>query len=698
MNRFLRPALLASLVLGLTARADEGMWTFDNLPLKQLKEKYGFEPTQAWLDHVRLSALHFGGGSGSFISKDGLVLTNHHVGRGAVQRLSTKEKDYIKNGFLAATREEELKVPNMTLRTLMQMENVTDRLAQAVAPKMTEKEAAAARTKVLDALKAEYEQKTGFAFDVVNLYQGGQTWLYGYKTHKDVRLVMAPEMGVAFFGGDPDNFTYPRHNLDFTLFRVYEDGKPYHPPHFLQWNPEGLKIDDLTFVVGHPGRTNRLQTVAQMTYDREVGIPNGLASNRRLREILSEYGARSPEHARQVTTAIFGVENSLKANEGALAGLEDKKAMARIAEAEKELKAKVAKDPALAARAGQSWTKIEQALKLQRGFAKEAQFVGAARSTTLGQALSLLRLAQQEALPAGKRLTEYQAEDALKRLKARLAGPATGMMGMAFNREQETLMFNRGLEDAAKALGPQHPYVKAVLGGRKPEEVAKTALEGTKLGDPAERKALLEGGLKALEASKDPVVALARAIEPLLLKLRKQQDEVQAIIAEHGARIAKARFSVYGTSKYPDASSSLRIAFGTVGTYPANGTWIQPFTTFMGMYDRHLGWGGQEKKAMGGAWTLPPRWIERRDKLDLTTPFCFVHSVDIIGGNSGSPVVNRQGELVGLIFDGNIESNAGRFFYDERVNRGVSVDFRAIAEALRKVYDAPFLVDEISGK
>jgi hypothetical protein len=693
-----RLSALALLLVLPALRAEEGMWTFDNLPLKQLKEKYTFEPSQAWIDHVRLSTLTLGGCTGSFVSADGLVLTNHHCTRGSIQRLSTKDRDLVKNGFVAATRDQEMKIPGLTYRTLMAMENVTARLARAVKPGLDEKASAAARAKELEVIKAELEKASGLTYDAVNLYQGGETWMYGFKAFKDVRLVAAPEIAVAAFGGDYDNFTYPRHDLDFSLVRVYENDQPYHPAQHLTWSTEGLKSGDLTFVVGHPGRTSRMQTFAQMKYDRDLGIPTGLHSSERLRSILEEYGQRSPEHARQVQTLILGVNNGTKANEGALAGLKDTAAMKRIEDAEKALKVAVAKDPKLSASTGNSWTRIEQALQLQKGYLKEAQYLGSARSTTLGQALALVRLANQLELPVDKRLTEYRSESGLKTLKARLSGPGMGMMGMTPSSEQEALLFTRGLEDLAKALGPKHPFVIAVLGGKPPEEVAKATLGATKLGDPATRKTLVEGGRKAVAESADPMILLARKLEPMLLGLRKKQDEVRAIIDEHGARIAKARFAVYGKTLPPDATGSLRITYGTVATYPANGTLMQPFTTFMGLYDRHLGWGGNEAHAYNGEWTLPQRWLDRQDKLALQTPLNFAHTADTTGGNSGSPVVNRKGELVGLLFDGNIEGEAGRYFYDEKVNRSISVDARAILEALAKIYDAPHLVAELTGK
>jgi hypothetical protein len=692
-----RLSALALILVLPVLRAEEGMWTFDNLPLKQLKEKYAFEPSKDWIDHVRLSTLTLGGCTGSFVSADGLMLTNHHCTRGSIQRLSTKERDLVKNGFVAATRDQEIKIPGLTYRTLMAMENVTERLAKAVKPGLDEKASAAARAKELDTIKAELEKSGGLTYDVVNLYQGGETWMYGFKTFKDIRLVAAPEIAVAAFGGDYDNFTYPRHDLDFSMVRVYENDQPYHPAHHLTWSTEGLKHGDLTFVVGHPGRSSRMQTFAQMKYDRDLGIPTGLRSSERLRGILEEYGKRSPEHARQVQTLILGVNNGTKANEGALTGLKDVAAMKRIEEAEKALKAAVAKDPKLAASTGGSWTRIEQALQLQKGFLKESQYLGSARSTTLGQALALVRLAEQLELPADKRLTEYRSESALKTLKTRLSGPAMGMMGQTASPEQETLLFTRGLEDMAKELGAKHPFVIAALGGKTPEAVAKTTLAGTKLSDSATRKALVEGGRKAVTDSADPMIQLARKLEPMLLNLRKKQDEARALIEEHGARIAKARFAVYGKTLPPDATGTLRLTYGAVATYPANGTLIQPFTTFGGLYDRHFGWGGNAAKDYSD-WHLPQRWLDRMEKVDLRTPLNFSHAVDTTGGNSGSPVVNRKGELVGLLFDGNIDGLPTRYFYDEKVNRSVSVDARAILEALVKVYDAPHLVNELTGK
>lgn len=687
-------ALALLLAIGLPVlRADEGMWTFDNVPVKQIQAKYGFAPDAAWLHRLQLATVRFPGGTGAFVSADGLVITNHHVGRGVIAQLSSAKADYVKDGFAAPDRDHELKAPGLELMELVSSEDVTARVNAAVKPGMADKDALSARRNALGELRRAEEARTGLVCEPVTLYQGGEYWLYRYKKFDDVRLVAAPELQVAAFGGDPDNYTYPRHNLDFSLFRVYVDGKPYHPEAFLPFSPKGVAIGELTFISGHPGITYRQLTHAQMVYARDIGIPFQLHLLERQKSALQAFAATSPEAARLAAAPIYGIENGVKRLSGQLLGLAKPANLQKQAAAEAELRDAVAKDPTLRARAGESWDRIAQAVARQKALLKEASLVGPGRVALLTQALTLVRLAEEQAKPTAQRLTEF-SDGNLQATRSRLLSPRP------IEKPIDAVLLAADLRAAEDELGADHPFVKAMLGGQSPEAVAKAAVDGTKLDDPAVRKALLEGGKPALAASADPMLRLARVVDPFNRAIRKRmEDEVTGVFNEQGGRIAEARFQVFGKSLYPDATFTLRLGYGPVATYAnGTGTLAQPFTTFMGMYDRYLGWGGNALAAEGGAWTLPQRWLDREAKLDLTTPFNFIYACDTVGGNSGSPVINVKGEFVGINFDSVYEGQGGYYVYDADTKRAVATDARAILEALRKVMDAGYLADELTGK
>ncbi|WLT30524.1 S46 family peptidase [Geothrix sp. PMB-07] len=683
-----------ALLLALPAlRADEGMWTFDNIPVQKIKANYGVSLEAAWLKNLQLATVRFPGGTGAFVSKDGLVVTNHHVGRGAIAQVSSAKADFVRDGFTAATRADEIKVPGLELMMLVSMENVTAQVNGAVKSGTAEKDALTARRNALADLRKQEEARTGLTCEPVTLYQGGEYWLYRYKKFTDVRLAAAPELQVAAFGGDPDNYTYPRHNLDFSLFRVYENNQPYRPEAILPFAPKGVAMGELTFISGHPGTTFRQQTHAQMVYARDIGIPFQLKSLNRQKAALQALSATSPEARRVAAEVIYGIENGYKRLSGQLLGLAKPENLKKVAEAEASLKAAVAKDPALMARIGGSWDRVSLAVERQKALLKESAFTGTGRVTLLGHALTLVRLAEEEAKPTAQRLTEF-SEGNLKATKARLVSPRP------VQKAVDTALLAASLQEAKDELGANHPFVVAMLGGQSPEAVAKAAVDGSRLEDATVRKQLAEGGKAALEASTDPMIQLAKKLDPFNRAIRKQvEDEVTSVFTEHGGRIAEARFKAFGKALYPDATFTLRLGYGPVATYHnGTGTLAQPFTTYMGMYDRHLGWGGNAAAAEEGAWTLPQRWLDRQAKLDLTTPFNFIYACDTVGGNSGSPVVNVKGEFVGINFDSVYEGQGGYYVYDADTKRAVATDARAILEALRKIMDADHLADEIAGK
>jgi len=660
------------------------MWTFDNPPIKQLQEKYGFTPTQEWLDHVRLASVRFmNGGSGSFVSPNGLVLTNHHVAMGQLQKISTAEKNYVADGFYAATLEKEIKCPDLEVNILVSMEDVTKEVMKAIKKEMTDAEALKARQAAIAAIEKKSLKKTGLRSNVVSLYLGGEYWLYRYQKYTDVRLVMAPERQAAYFGGDFDNFTYPRYDLDFAFFRVYENDKPVKSDHYLTWNAKGAQENELVFVSGNPGSTDRLYTYSRLEFQRDFYYPMILNYIDKRLEILREYSKKGEEQARRALGGIFRFENGKKALTGELNGLLDEDLMGRRKKAEHDFQKLVTRNPESQQKYGDAWDIIAKTIEQNRKVAKQQFYGRLIGSRMAGNARTIVRYVVEVKKKDADRLPGYHDSE-LDELKFGLFSPAP------IYRDLEQALLLGNLKMSIEQLGADDEFIQKVLKGRSPEVVVKELIEGTKLDDPGFRKSLIDGGEKAVNKSKDPLIVLARELDPMMRKSEKwSRDNIQSVLTAVGENIAKARFAVYGKTTYPDATFTLRLSYGTVKGYPMNGTKAPYKTTLYGLFDRSLSFD------QGGDFTLPQRFWDRKDKLDLSTPVNFVSTNDIIGGNSGSPVINKNGELVGLIFDGNIESLSGRFMFDEQKNRSVSVHSAYIIEAMKKLYDAGKLAEEL---
>jgi len=675
--------LSGALLCAVFAHADEGMWTFDNPPTKLIQDKYKFTLTQPWLDRVRLSSVRLNdGGSGSFVSPHGLVLTNHHVAREQLQKNSSAEHDYIKNGFYARTPQEEMKSPDAEVNVLMSMENVTARIQAAIKGAATPEAEFAARENVIAAIERESLESTKLRSDIVTLYQGGEYWLYRYKKYTDVRLVFAPEQQIAFFGGDPDNFTYPRYDLDMALFRVYENGKPLETPNYLKWNTKGAADDELVFVSGHPGSSSRLETLAELEAQRDVSLPAYLKVLHNRIDTLKKFSDTSAEHARQGSSIVFGLENSVKAIEGQVKGLRDEQVMNAKRTDEQKFRALVMANAEWRTAYGGAWDQIAAAERKALSRIKDQYYHGMA-SSLANLATEIVDYVAEIKKPDGQRLAGYH-ESQLESTRLEMFSPAPIYPDMEIARITGALAL-----DVAEA-GADDPYVKIILGGRTPAQAAAELVKGTKLADPAVRKQLVDGGEAAIAASTDSMIVLARKLDPLRREYTKwYENEVQSVEERAGEQLGKARFAAFGKSTYPDATFTLRLSYGQVKGYPMNGTMAPSHTTLYGLYDRAAGFNYE------GPFALPSRYTEGRDKLDLKTAFNFVTTNDIIGGNSGSPVIDRNGDIVGLVFDGNIESLVGDFVYDATTNRTVAVHTGAMTEALRKLYGAQKLVDEL---
>jgi hypothetical protein len=685
-------ALLAILVLlgSLSPLlADEGMWTFDNPPLKQWKERYGFEPTSEWLDKVRLASVRLSdGGSAGFVSPNGLLITNQHVASGQLAKMSTKDKNYVRDGFYAPTLEQEARAPDIEANVLVSFDNVTTRVQSAAKAAATDKLAAEQRKAARAEIETACVADTGLKCEVVSFYSGGEYWLYRFKRYTDIRIVFAPEEQISFFGGDYDNFTYPRYDLDITFLRAYENGKPAVTPNYFKFSEKGAGDGEFVVVPGNPGSTARLLTVAQLAYQRDFGNPLQKKSWETRLAANEAYAKLGPEQERQASGNIRSLRNALKRLAGQQEGLLNPRQFGKKEAEEKALRDALAKQPDLNTQYAPAWNDIATAY---RGLPKMAN-----RSVFSTLEWSRLgKIAQQIAIYGGevkkpneRRLDDYR-ENRLESLRLTVLSPAP------IYPDLEGAILRGWLNEAVNTLGRDDPFVKAAIGDAEVSEVVNRAVKETKLYDVAFRKALLEGGADAVAASTDPMVTLARRVVPVWRELRDWNDaNIFSVESSAGERISKARFAVYGRTVPPDANFNLRLSYGRVKGYEEDTTLVPYRTTFYGLYDRAMGFGETSP------YELPQRYKDRRAALDLSTPLDFVYTADTIGGNSGSPVINRNAEFVGINFDSNIQKLSNRYWYveEEEGGRAVGVHSAGILEALRKVYETNELVAELTRK
>jgi Peptidase S46 len=699
MRRFILAVSLVLTVAGL-ASADEGMWLFNHAPTAKIKAKYGFQLTQPWLDHTRLASVRFNnGGSGSFVSPDGLTFTNHHVAQKCLYGLSTQGQDLYKTGFYAKTREEEAKCPDLELNELIGIEDVTAKVNAGITPKTTAAEAGDIQRKNMAQIEADCTKTSGLRCDTVTLYAGGQYNLYKYKKFTDVRLVFAPEFGIAFFGGDPDNFEYPRYDLDITFFRVYENRKPAKLDNYFKFTTAGVKENELVFVSGHPGSTGRLNTFAQMEYLRDVAYPTQLKSLARRIALLKNWGAQSEENYRRAQEMIFGLENSQKAIKGYDSGLLDQSFMAKKEASEKKTRAAVEADPKKKAEFGDPWTEIAGAMKVQTNIFLPLNYferMGGFRGDLPAMARTIVRAAAERQKPNSERLPQFR-DNRLPSIEQSLFSSSP------IYKDLDTVLLADSLSELTENM-PNDPLVKQVMNGRTPQQAANEMIANTKLDDVNVRKQLYNAGEEAVNDTTDPLIAVMRLIDPEARKVRKEyEDQVDSVERAAGAKIAKIMFAQEGYNMPPDATFTLRLSYGAVKGYVEDGRGdvakkgekVPYFTTIGGAYD----WAAKHDSKP--PYNLPLSWTGSKGKVNLGTALDFVSTPDIIGGNSGSPVVNKAGNVVGIIFDGNIQSLPWRFQYDDVIGRAVSVDSRSIIEALRNIYGATALADELmspSGK
>jgi Peptidase S46 len=689
-DRFVKSALwlaAASLAISSAARAEEGMWTLDAFPADQMRKIYGWAPDQAWLDKVQAATVRLTGGcSASFVSDAGLILTNHHCVRSCVQALSTADADYIEAGYNPAKREEERTCPGQQAEVVTGVTDVTQTVKSAIGGSTGE-----ALVKARDAAIAKLEQDgcTDTATtrcEVVGLFGGGQYKMYKYRKYSDVRLAWAPEAQAANFGGDPDNFNYPRYGMDASFLRAYENGQPVATRAHLTWNPRAPKDGEITFVVGNPGSTQRLLTETQRRFARDVQYPVVLPVVAELRGRLIAAMKGDAERTRTGTDLLEGLENSYKAQTGYWGALRNPAFAKKLADAETGLRAKVAADPALKARIGDPWAALDAADVKRRQLFLDLFFLenfAGANSELYNYAKTLVRAAAEREKPNGERMPGF-TDAALPLLAKQLTDEQPVYPWL----EELTMAF--WLSKTRELLKTDTPTVQRLLGKESPEELAARVVGGSKLADPTVRKALLDGGMKAIKASKDPMIQLALKADPDARAVRRQWEaEVTGPAAVASAKLADARFAVYGDTLYPDATFTQRISYGSVKGWDERGTKVPITTKFAGLYDRATG---------NDPYDLPAGFKRAKGKIDMKTTYDFVSTNDIIGGNSGSPVIARDGSVIGAAFDGNIHSLGGNFGYDPALNRTVVVSTAAVQEGLEKVYPNPRLVRELAAQ
>ena len=686
MMRSLRTTmvLLAGTCLAGSALADEGMWTYDHFPADKMRAKYGWAPDAAWLKHAQLSSIRLAQGcSASLVSPDGLVMTNHHCARSCLSELADAQHDYIANGFYAATEADEKKCPALEANQLTNISDVTSQVNAATAGKSGQAFHEAER-----AAMAKIESACGTASDVrcqvVTLYHGGAYDLYKYKRYQDLRVVFAPEETVAFFGGDPDNFTFPRYDLDTAFVRIYDHGKPLHTNTYLKFATTGVRDGDIAFTSGNPGSTEREDTLAQLQFQRDYAQPFILNLLSEVRGLLNEYATKGAEEARTSNTMKFGIENSLKAYKGRQSSLTQGTLVADKARSEAAFRKQVAADPKLAAADGGAWDAIAKATVHSRDiFMRVALLERFPRilSPLLRQAIMLNRYAAESGKPDGQRLEEYSTAN-FPALQQDIDSPAP------IYTEQEKTLLAFWLTKVREDLGTTDPDVRNLMGQESPDEIAADIVDHTKLTDAKFRAQLLKGGAKAIDAYHDPLIDFARKLDPMARAVRSDaENNVLAVDTKNAALIAKARFALQGKSSYPDATFTLRLSYGAVKGYMENGHEVAPITDFAGAYAHATG---------RDPFKLPESWINAKNAVDMKTNLDFVSTDDIIGGNSGSPVIGKDGNAIGLIFDGNIQSLGGDFGYDGSVNRAVAVDVTGITQALKNIYHADRLAKELS--